>query len=168
MRFLFQILRFIIVLIQVILHFTLYSLLFLEIQAAVVFLYETMRAFVVTKLTGAAAGAIAASDFSFPIFGPIFCGSIAGCGGAFLPMSKGLDPIKDAGLAPPMFSAFIGATFFHLFTSLATDVVYVEKKAKVIVAIFFISYGMYTNDVFKSLMPAKKEEGKVDATKKEK
>ena len=127
-----------------------------------------MRAFVVTKLTGAAAGAIAASEFSFPIFGPIFCGSIAGCGGAFLPLNKGLDPIKETGLAPPMLSAFIGATFFHLFTSLATDVMYAEKKAKVIVALFFITYGMYTNGVFKSMAPAKKEEAKVAKAKKTK
>lgn len=127
-----------------------------------------MRAFVVTKLTGAAAGAIAASDFSFPLFGPIFCGTIAGCGGAFLPLNKGLDPIKDTGLAPPMLSAFIAATFFHLFTTFATDVIYVEKKAKVMVAVFFITYGMYTSGVFNALMPAKKESAKGDVTKKEK
>lgn len=127
-----------------------------------------MRAFVVTKLTGAAATAIAASEFSFPVFGPIFCGTIAGCGGAFLPLNKGLDPIKETGLAPPMLSAFIGATFFHLFTTLATDVVYAQKKAKVLVALFFIVYGMYANGVFKSLFPAKKEAAKVDAVKKEK
>lgn len=128
-----------------------------------------MRAFVVTKLTGAAAAAIVASDFSFPIFGPIFCGTIGGCGGAFLPMSKGLDPLKD-GLQPPMLSAFIAATFFHLVTTLATDVTYVEKKAKVAVALFFITYGMYTNGVFDSFMaPAKKEEPKVvDKKKKQK
>mmetsp|Transcript_34631 Transcript_34631/g.98592 ORF Transcript_34631/g.98592 Transcript_34631/m.98592 type:complete len:257 (-) Transcript_34631:252-1022(-) len=134
-------------------------------KAAIVFLYETMRAFVVTKMTLAAAKAIEPSDFSFAVFGPIFCGTLGGCGGAFMPLSKGLDPIKE-GLAPPMFSAFVAATFFHLFTTLATDVVYVEKKGKVMVALFFIAYGMYVNGVFKSATPAKK--GKVDAAKKEK
>mmetsp|Transcript_115548 Transcript_115548/g.333824 ORF Transcript_115548/g.333824 Transcript_115548/m.333824 type:complete len:256 (-) Transcript_115548:224-991(-) len=134
-------------------------------KAAVVFLYETMRAFVVCKFTAAAGAAIAPSDFAYPIFGPIFCGSIAGCGGAFLPLNKGLDPIKEKGLAPPMFSAFIGATFFHLFTTFATDVIYVQKKAKVMVAAFFIIYGMYVNGVFKG-MTAKK--APVDSAKKEK
>ncbi len=132
-----------------------------------VFLYETMRAFVVCKLTGAAAAAIPASEFAFPIFGPIFCGAIGGCGGAFLPFNKGLDPIKDDGLAPPMISGLVGATFFHLFTSLATDVKYVEKKAKVIVAFFFILYSMHVNGVFKALTgPAKKADVAADKKKK--
>lgn len=110
-----------------------------------------MRAFVVTKLTAAAAAAIPASDFSFPIYGPIFCGTIAGCGGAFMPLNKGLDPIKENGLAPPMFSAFVGATFFHLFTQLApSDILQVKPKASVMVALFFIAYGMYTNGIFSS------------------
>jgi hypothetical protein len=124
----------------------------------VVFLYETMRAFVVCKLTSAAGAAIAPSEFGFPIFGPIFCGTIAGCGGAFLPLNKGLDPIKDTGLAPPMFSALIGATFYHFFISLVTGVIHVEKKAKVIVAFFFISFGMYTNGVFKGLASSAKKD----------
>jgi uncharacterized membrane protein YeaQ/YmgE (transglycosylase-associated protein family) len=137
------------------------------IQAAVVFLYETMRAFVVCKLTGAAGAAIPASEFSFPIFGPIFCGAIGGCGGAFLPFNKGLDPIKDDGLAPPMISGLVGATIFHLLTTLGTDVINVEKKAKVIVAFIFISYGMYVNGVFKPLTgSAKKVEVAADKKKK--
>ena len=112
-----------------------------------------MRAFVVTKLTAAAGAAIPASEFSFPIYGPIFCGTIAGCGGAFLPLNKGLDPIKKSGLASPMFSAFVGATFYHLFTNLATEVIDVEKKAKVIVALFFIIYGMHQAKIFKLYEP---------------
>ena len=71
-------------------------------------LYETMRAYVVCKMTIAAGKAIAPSEFDFPIFGPIFCGTIAGCGGAFL-LAGGLTPIKS-GLAQPMLSAWIGAT----------------------------------------------------------
>jgi hypothetical protein len=132
-------------------------------QAGVTVLYETFRAFVVTKLTLAAAAAIPPSEFSFPVFGPIFCGTIAGCGGAFLPFNKGLDPIKD-GLEPPMFSAFCAATFFHLFTQLATDVKYPEKKGKVIVAAWFILYAFYKNGYFDRILkptpPAKTSESK--------
>lgn len=136
------------------------------VQAAVVFLYETMRAFVVCKLTLAAGNAIPASDFSFAIFGPIFCGSIAGCGGAFLPFNKGLDPIKEKGLAPPMFSSFVAATFLHLFVNLADGVENAPKKGMVMVAVFFIVYGWYTNGIFKFAAPAKKAET-VNVVKKE-
>ena len=108
-----------------------------------------MRAFVVCKLTLAAGANIPASEFDFAIFGPIFCGTVAGCGGAFLPLNKGLDPIKENGLAPPMFSAFIGALFFHLFVNLAADdIVDGVKKAKVAVATWFILYGYYTAGIF--------------------
>ncbi|KAG7359923.1 hypothetical protein IV203_035021 [Nitzschia inconspicua] len=120
-------------------------------KASVTVLYETFRAYVVTKLTLAAAAAIPPSEFSFPIFGPIFCGAIAGCGGAFLPLNKGLDPIKD-GLEPPMFSAFVGAAFFHLFTQLATDVIDVKSKGKVIVAFWFITYAFYKNGYFDAVL----------------
>ncbi|CAB9497818.1 expressed unknown protein [Seminavis robusta] len=115
-------------------------------KAGVIILYETMRAFVVCKLTIAAGNAIAPSEFDFPIFGPIFCGTLAGCGGAFLPMNKGLDPIK-AGLAQPMLSAFIGATSLHLFlnTSLSEGIIDGTKKAKVCMAAFFILHSYYEN-----------------------
>jgi hypothetical protein len=121
-----------------------------------------MRASVVVKLTGAAGKAIPPSEFDFALFGPIFCGTIAGCGGAFLPLNKGLDPIKD-GLAPPMFSAFIAATFYHLFlnTSLSAGVLDAPKKAHVIVALWFILYGLYSAGIFtapaKELAPVEKE-----------
>jgi hypothetical protein len=130
-------------------------------KAAIIVLYETFRTFVVCKFTAAAADAIGPSEFSFPVFGPIFCGSIAGCGGAFLPFSKGLDPIKENGLEPPMFSAFIAATFYHLFTQFATDVIDAPKKAKVIVAAWFIMYGFYKNGLFafmSSSAPKQKKE----------
>lgn len=139
------------------------------LQASVTVLYETFRAFVVTKLTLAAAAAIPASEFSFPVFGPIFCGAIAGCGGAFLPLNKGLDPIKD-GLAPPMFSSLVAATFFHLFTQLATDVIDVQKKGKVIVAFWFITYAFYKNGYFdlilKMVNPPPPKKKTTAATKK--
>jgi hypothetical protein len=121
-----------------------------------------MRASVVVKLTGAAGKAIPASEFSFAIFGPIFCGTIAGCGGAFLPLNKGLDPIKEGGLAPPMLSAFIAATFYHLFTNLVSeDIIDAPKKAHVAVSAFFILYGMHSHGVSKALTssaPAKNSE----------
>lgn len=107
-------------------------------------LYEAFRAFVVCKLTLAAGSAIAPSEFDFPVFGPIFCGTIAGCGGAFLPLNKGLDPIKK-NIAQPMISAFIAAASLHLFlnTSLSDGVVDAKKKAKVAVAAFFVAYKIF-------------------------
>jgi hypothetical protein len=129
-----------------------------------------MRAMVVVKLTGAAGKAIPASEFSFAVFGPIFCGTVAGCGGAFLPLNKGLDPIKEHGLAPPMLSAFIAATFYHLFTNLVSeDIIDAPKKAHVAVSAFFILYGMYYHGVSKSLTtsaPVKKSETPKEAPKK--
>ena len=106
-------------------------------------MYETARAYVVVALTRAAGNAIPASQFSFPIFGPIVCGAIAGCGGAFLPLNKGLDPLKN-GLAPNMMSALIGGTFYHLFmsTSLSDGVIDAHKKAHLIVALFFVVHGL--------------------------
>jgi hypothetical protein len=103
-------------------------------------LFECQRASVVYKLTTAAAAAIPASDFDFAIFGPIFCGAIGGCGGAFLPMSKGLDPIKN-GLAQPMYTALIAAAGLHLFlaTSMSEGVMEAGKKAQLCMAIFFIA-----------------------------
>jgi len=117
------------------------------VKIAGIFLYEVLRASVVVKLTTAAANGIPPSDFSVAVFGPIFCGTIAGCGGAFLPLNKGLDPIKMSGLGQPMMSAFVGATFYHLFvnTSMSEGVVYANKKAQVIVACFFIAYNLYAS-----------------------
>jgi hypothetical protein len=114
-------------------------------KGAMIVMYEVLRAAVVVKLTSAAGKAISPSEFNIALFGPIFCGTIAGCGGAFLPLNKGLDPIKTTGLGQPMMSAFIGATFYHLFvnTQLSAGVVDVSKKAQVIVATFFIAYNLY-------------------------
>mmetsp|Transcript_23761 Transcript_23761/g.58218 ORF Transcript_23761/g.58218 Transcript_23761/m.58218 type:complete len:256 (+) Transcript_23761:44-811(+) len=125
-------------------------------KTLLVVFYEIFRAFVVAKFTYAAAGVIPASEFEIAIFGPIICGAISGCGGAFLPMSKGLNPIKKTGLAPPMFSALIGATFFHLFVYYGQDIPLVKDKARVILATWFIGYGLYSNGLisFKSKEPA--------------
>jgi len=113
------------------------------VKAMFVFLYEAMRASVVVKLTVAAGAKIAPSLFSFPVFGPIMCGAIAGCGGAFLPFNKGLDPIKG-GLLPPMLTALVGATCFHLYinTSLSEGCIDAKKKAHFYLALFFISTGL--------------------------
>jgi hypothetical protein len=115
-------------------------------KISIMFMYECMRASVVVKLTAAAGKAIAPSDFEIAIFGPIFCGTVAGCGGAFLPLNKGLDPIKGKGLGQPMLTAFVAATFYHLFTqtSLSEGVVEASKKAQVLIAIFFFAHNLYT------------------------
>lgn len=143
----------------------------LIIKSILVFMYEVLRAGVVVKLTSAAGAAIPASEFSFPIFGPIFCGCLAGCGGAFLPLNKGLDPIKS-GLAPNMLSgtlfffkfalpafvfsnfmqyfspilltALFASTAFHLFmnTSLSDGIKDAKSKAHFVVAAFFVVFGL--------------------------
>jgi hypothetical protein len=136
-------------------------------------LFETLRASVVVKFTAAAAMAIAPSEFSFPLFGPIFCGAIGGCGGVFLPLNKGLEPLRE-GLAPNMMTALVAATFYHLFvsTSLSAGVVNADKKAALLVAEFFVGYGLVTGlDLSSYLKPKLKSEEvaakKVRVTKKE-
>ena len=128
------------------------------LKTAVVVMYETLRASVVVKLTAASAKAIPPSEFDIAVFGPIFCGTIAGCGGAFLPLHKGLDPIKTAGLGQPMISALIGASFYHLMvhTSLGEEIPKADKKAHVLVALFFILYHLYT--IMDDLLPSKEED----------
>jgi len=105
--------------------------------------YETLRSFVVCSLTASAGKVIAPSQFEFPIFGPIICGTIAGCGGAFLPLNKGLEPIRG-GLAPPMLTAAIGAAGYHIFTntSLSEGCIEAAKKAHFHVALFFVMVGL--------------------------
>jgi len=113
------------------------------IKGLLVVLFETFRAMVVVNFTTAAAGKIPPSFFSFPLFGPIICGTIAGCGGAFLPFNKGLEPIKK-GLAPPMITAAMAATTVNLFlsTPLSDGCIEAEKKARACVATFFITVGL--------------------------
>jgi len=128
------------------------------LKTVVICLFEILRAMVVCKFTGVAGASIPASDFSFPVFGPIFCGTIGGCGGAFFPLNKGFDPIAK-GVAPPMFSAFLGATFFHLFTqlpSLNQGMIDAPKKANVMVAIFFMAYSLFKT-FSPTATPVKKE-----------
>jgi len=113
------------------------------VKVMLIILYETNRAAVVVKLTYAAGNAIAPSLFSFALFGPIMCGTVGGCGGAFMPMSKGLEPIKG-GLLPPMMTAFVGAAMFHLYlnTGMGEGCVDAKSKAHVCMAVFFIFVGV--------------------------
>lgn len=96
------------------------------------------------KLTAAAAAAIAPSEFSFPLFGPIFCGAIGGCGGAFLPLNKGLEPLHQ-GLQDNMMTALVAATFYHMFLNspYSAGVSHADKKAHLLVAKFFVAHGLY-------------------------
>jgi len=113
------------------------------LKVPIIFLFETLRASVVVTLLTAAQSKIAPSAFSFALFGPIMCGSVAGCGGAFFPLNKGLEPLK-AGLAAPMATAFVGAACFHIFisTRLSDDVIDAKKKAHVHLAAFFLIVGL--------------------------
>uniref|UniRef100_A0A7S2MRV2 Uncharacterized protein n=1 Tax=Helicotheca tamesis TaxID=374047 RepID=A0A7S2MRV2_9STRA len=115
-------------------------------KSCCVVFYETLRASVVVTLTLAAGSKIPASTFSFPVFGPIACGAIAGCGGAFLPLNKGLEPIKG-GLASPMMTALVASTCLHLFlnTGLSEGVIDAKEKAHVHIAAYFIIVGLVTN-----------------------
>lgn len=108
-----------------------------------IILFETFRASVAVGLIGLATKSIPPSVWGFPVFGPIFCGGIAGCGGAFLPLNKGLDPIKS-GMATPMVSALTGAAVYHIFlnTSLSEGVVDAQKKAHFCLAIWFTIGGL--------------------------
>lgn len=124
-------------------------------KTLVIVFYESLRAYVVVSLTYAASNAISPSSFSFPVFGPIMCGAIAGCGGAFLPLNKGLDPIKS-GLAPNMLTALVAAAGFHLFLNspFSEGVVDAKAKAHVHVSVFFILSGISTAfDLFSKTAP---------------
>jgi hypothetical protein len=105
-------------------------------------LYECVRAYVVVSLTAAGAAHIPASEFAIPIFGPIICGTIGGCGYKFLPLNIGLSPLEH-GLQQPMVSALLGSSFFYAWT-LLSGVPRAHDKGQVLVAIFFIAYNLST------------------------
>lgn len=106
-------------------------------------LFEIFRAGVAVNLIGLASKNIGPSVFGFPVFGPIIAGAVAGCGGAFTPLNKGLEPIK-AGLATPMVSALTGSAVFHLFlnSSLSDGVIDATDKARFCLASYFIICGL--------------------------
>jgi len=106
-------------------------------------MFEIQRAYVVCTLTAAAAVKIPPSQFSFPVFGPIMCGAVGGCGAAFFPLSLGLDPLYT-GMTAPMITALFAAAGYHLFlnTSLSDGSVVASKTAQFHVAVFFIASGI--------------------------
>jgi len=112
-------------------------------RVTITVMFEINRAFIVTKFTQMAANTIPASTWSFAVFGPIFCGAISGCGGAFLPFSKGLEPMVN-GLAPPMLTAMVGAAGYHLYlnTSISDDCINAKEKAKLHVGLFFVAVAL--------------------------
>mmetsp|Transcript_33602 Transcript_33602/g.77518 ORF Transcript_33602/g.77518 Transcript_33602/m.77518 type:complete len:92 (+) Transcript_33602:518-793(+) len=71
------------------------------------------------------------------------CGTVSGCGGAFMPLSKGLEPTR-AGMPKPAKTALIGAAAYHLFvnTKLTDGVIDAPQKGQVLVASFFISVSL--------------------------
>lgn len=88
-------------------------------------------------------------------------GTIAGCGGAFLPFSKGLDPIKNS-MVPPVQTAFVGALCFHLYmnTSMSDGCIDAKKKAQVFMALYFIATALVNAlglAAKKTVVKAKKE-----------
>ena len=113
------------------------------LTVAVTIMYEVVRAYVVVLFTSSTAKSIPASLFSFPVFGPIFCGAISGVGGAFMPLSKGLDPISD-GLDYKMLTSIIGATCFHIFmsTSMSEGCVEAKEKAHIHMTMMFAFVGV--------------------------
>lgn len=110
------------------------------LKVACIVLYEMLRAYVVVSFTAAGAERIPASDFAVPVFGPIFCGTIGGCGYKFVPLNQGLAPLEH-GLKQPMLSALIGSAFYHAWTNLS-GVPKAGAKGHVMVAVFFIAYNL--------------------------
>lgn len=102
--------------------------------------FETMRASVVTGLTLASSAAIPASYFSFPLLGPIICGTLGGCGGAFMPLSKGLEPLSS--LTNPMKAAAAAAVGLHLYVNLVDSSDLNDERGGIAVALFFICISM--------------------------
>ena len=106
-------------------------------------MYEVTRSYVVVLFTSSTAKTIPASLFSFPVFGPIFCGAISGVGGAFMPLSKGLDPIAN-GLDYKMLTAVIAAACYHIFmsTSMSDGCVEAKEKAHIHITMLFAFVGV--------------------------
>ena len=110
------------------------------LYCSMIVMYEILRAYVVVKFIVLANTTIPPSEFTIPVFGPIICGTIAGCGAAFVPFNKGLDAIRQS-LTPPVISAGVGSIFYHIIVHM-TSVLQPRAPAKgqVLLAIFFIAY----------------------------
>jgi hypothetical protein len=117
------------------------------LYGSMIVLYEIMRSYVVVKFITLANHTIPPSDFSIPIFGPIFCGTIAGCGAAFVPFNKGLDAIKVS-VSTPMVSACIASIFYHIIVNTGITTILqpnAPDKAHVLITIYFIAYHLSTD-----------------------
>ena len=95
-----------------------------------------------------------------PLFGPIFAGSIAGCGGAFLPLDKGLAALTSPGQGPQ--TAFYGSIFFHSYVNLYGGS---PDAGQLGVALFFVVVGC--GAVMKAKFANDKKEKEVKAAKKD-
>lgn len=91
-------------------------------------------------------------------FGPIICGTIGGCGGAFLAGNR-LDTIKD-GLNWVVESAFFGAIFFHITTTSSiyhhqyfhlSEPLLSARHARAIISFVFISARIISPHRFHSI-----------------
>lgn len=87
-----------------------------------------------------ASSKISPSLFSYPVFGPVIVGTIAGCGGTFLPLSRGLDPLKN-GCPDNIMNSFIASAAFVYYINNATGSS-VEHDAKLGVTLFLIFRGL--------------------------
>lgn len=82
-------------------------------------LFQSFRAAVVFALMDMAKGADIPGGVG--VLGLLICGTLGGCGGIFMPFSKGLDPVR-AGAPPLMESAFTAAaTYLATAAVLATE-----------------------------------------------
>jgi len=110
-----------------------------------VIFHETVRTSVVVKFTLIAAASITPSLFSYPVAGPILCGTVAGVGGVFLPLDKGLNPIKNDGMRLSMIMAFFGSLCLNLFlnTGLSNGVIHAKEKAHILMIFCFIISGFF-------------------------
>jgi hypothetical protein len=116
------------------------------LYCAMIVMYEILRAYVVVKFINMAHTTIPPSEFSIPVFGPIICGTIAGCGAAFVPFNKGLDAIRSS-LIPPVLTAGVASILYHVIvhmTSLLQP--HAPAKGQVLVATFFIAYHISITD----------------------
>jgi len=88
------------------------------IQGVMVTGFEAARTLMLLNWLKVASKTIPSSYFKVPIVGPILCGTIGGCGGAFLPFEKGLGALKD-GAPYTLVSAFLASVFFHFSVNVA-------------------------------------------------
>ena len=110
--------------------------------------FEVMRATIILNWTRAALEAITGpSTLSWLVpgqssfVGAITCGTMAGCGGAFMPLDKGLAPLKGSGVPWGVTSAFLCACFYVVCTSahLVPAVNVDDASASVYCALFLVA-----------------------------